>query len=324
MTAPTAVSSPPAASPIICLTGPTAAGKSAAVLALAARWPIEVITVDSATVYRGMDVGTAKPDAADRARVPMHLLDIRDPADPYSAAEFRNDALTLIADIRARGRQPVLAGGTMLYYQALRAGLNDLPSADAAIRAELDAIAARHGTPMLHAELAKIDPATAARLAPNDSQRIQRALEIWRLTGQPMSDLLARARPAPSPHRYLTLSLEPSDRALLHARIAARFDAMLADGFIDEVQTLYARGDLHAELPALRAVGYRQYWRYCAGDIPAETAREQAIAATRQLAKRQLTWLRADRERCVIDALASDAAMQVIDAYARVFNLHTQ
>jgi len=314
---------PPAPAPapvIVCLTGPTAAGKSAAVLALAARWPIEIITVDSATVYRGMDIGTAKPEAADRARVPMHLLDIRDPAHAYSAAEFRTDALKLITEIRARARQPVLAGGTMLYYRALRAGLADLPSADAAIRAELDATAARHGTPALHAELAQVDPATAARLAPNDSQRIQRALEIWRLTGQPMSDLLARARPGASPHRYLTLSLEPSNRALLHARIAARFDAMLAHGFIDEIQTLYARGDLHANLPALRAVGYRQYWRACAGEITQTAAREQAIAATRQLAKRQLTWLRADRARTVIDALAPDAAMQVVDAYARVFN----
>jgi len=307
--------------PVLCLTGPTAAGKSAAVLALAERWPIEIITVDSATVYRGMDVGTAKPSVSERARVAMHLLDIRDPAHSYSAAEFRTDALKLITDIRARGRQPVLVGGTMLYYRALRAGLNDLPGADPAIRAELDATAARHGTPMLHAELAKIDPATAARLASNDSQRIQRALEIWRLTGQPMSALLARARPAASPHRYLTLSLEPSDRALLHARVAERFDAMLATGFVDEVQRLYTRSDLHADLPALRAVGYRQYWRYCAGDIPAEAAREQAIAATRQLAKRQLTWLRADRERRVIDALAPDATMQVVDAYARVFGL---
>jgi len=307
---------PPAAPPILCLTGPTAAGKSAAALALAARWPIEVISVDSATVYRGMDIGTAKPSLAERARVAMHLIDIRDPADSYSAAEFCTDARALIADIRARGRHPVLVGGTMLYYKALRAGLADLPGADPLLRAELDAYADQHGTPALHAELAKIDPATAARLAPNDSQRIQRALEIYRLTGQPMSDLLARAHPAASPYNYLTLSLEPSHRAALHARIAARFDVMLAAGFVDEVQTLYTRGDLHPDLPALRAVGYRQYWQYCAAAVSASEAREQALAATRQLAKRQLTWLRADSQRTVVDALATDAAARVVDACA--------
>jgi len=304
--------------PVLCLTGPTAAGKSAAALALAARWPIEIITVDSATVYRGMDIGTAKPGADERARVAMHLLDIRDPLESYSAAEFCADATTLIADIRARNRQPVLVGGTMLYLHALREGLNDLPAADANIRAELDLLAARHGTPWLHAELAKVDPATAARLSPNDSQRIQRALEIYRVSGQPMSALLARARPALSAPRLITLSLEPSDRAALHARIEHRFDAMLAAGFIEEVQTLTARGDLHPDLPALRAVGYRQYWRTCAGEISREEAREQALAATRQLAKRQLTWLRAQPQRTVVDALAQDAVEQVVDAAARI------
>jgi len=319
MTAPSPTRVPPQA-PIVCLTGPTAAGKSAAVLALAARWPIEIITVDSATVYRGMDIGTAKPSASERARVPMHLLDIRDPAHSYSAAQFCADALALISAIRQRNHQPVLVGGTMLYYQALRAGLSDLPSADEAIRAELDAYAARYGTPALHAELARVDPASAARLAPHDSQRIQRALEIYRLTGLAMSVLLARARPAASPHRYHTISLEPSERNALHARIAQRFDTMLAAGFHAEVRTLYARGDLHAELPALRAVGYRQYWRACTGEITETTARELAITATRQLAKRQLTWLRAQPQRTIIDALAADVTDQVVDAVARVFS----
>jgi len=313
-------SASPDTPPVICLTGPTAAGKSAAVLALAARWPIEVISVDSATVYRGMDIGTAKPGADERARVAMHLLDIRDPLESYSAAEFCADARALMADIRARNRHPVLVGGTMLYLHALREGLNNLPAADANIRAELDALAARHGTPWLHAELAKVDPATAARLAPNDSQRIQRALEIWRLTGQPMSALLARPRPAPASPRLITLSLEPSDRTLLHARIGERFDAMLAAGFIEEVQALYARGDLHADLPALRAVGYRQYWRTCAGEVTPDQAREQTLAATRQLAKRQLTWLRAQPQRTVVDALAADAVAQVVDAVANALN----
>ena len=284
---------PAQTSPIICLAGPTASGKSASTLALARRWPIEIITVDSATIYRGMDIGTAKPDAAEQALVPMHLLDIRDPAESYSAAEFRADALRLIDEIRARGRVPILAGGTMLYYKALREGLNDLPSADPAIRAELDEQAARLGVPALHAELARVDPTTAARLAPNDSQRIQRALEIYRLSGEPMSVLLARARPSSGEHNYITISLEPSDRSALHARIAQRFDAMLSAGLIDEVRALRTRHDLHIGLPSIRCVGYRQYWNLLAGEVDAATAREQAIAATRQLAKRQLTWLRA-------------------------------
>jgi len=308
-----------AAPPIVCLTGPTASGKSAAALALAERWPLEIITLDSATIYRGMDIGTAKPNAAERARVPMHLLDIRDPAQTYSAAEFRTDALRLIDAIRARGRLPLLVGGTLLYYKALREGLNDLPGADPTLRAELDDYVARHGVPALHAELARIDPATAARLAIHDSQRIQRALEIYRLTGQPMSAHLARAPRPPGPHRYLTLSLEPSERSALHARIVQRFDAMLAAGLIEEVRALAQRGDLHLGLPALRCVGYRQYWQLLAGTLDAATAREQAIAATRQLAKRQLTWLRAQPERVRIDALANTALARVVDAAARVW-----
>ncbi|MFY3863835.1 tRNA (adenosine(37)-N6)-dimethylallyltransferase MiaA [Achromobacter xylosoxidans] len=303
---------------VICLAGPTAAGKSASTLALAERWPLEIVNVDSATIYRGMDIGTAKPSPAEQAQVPQHLLDIRDPAQSYSAAEFRADALRLIDAIRARGRIPLLAGGTMMYYKALRDGLDDLPQADPALRAELEARAARDGWPALHAELARLDPVTAARLAPNDSQRIQRALEICRLSGQPMSALLGRQRAAAGDddHRYLTISLEPSERAALHARIEQRFDAMLASGLLEEVRGLHARADLHPGLPSVRCVGYRQMWAHLDGEISLEEAREQGIAATRQLAKRQITWLRAQPERVIVDCLAADAVAQTIDAVA--------
>ncbi|WP_277404315.1 tRNA (adenosine(37)-N6)-dimethylallyltransferase MiaA [Achromobacter xylosoxidans] len=309
------VSTPPL---VICLAGPTAAGKSASTLALAERWPLEIVNVDSATIYRGMDIGTAKPSPAEQAQVPQHLLDIRDPAQSYSAAEFRADALRLIDAIRARGRIPLLAGGTMMYYKALRDGLDDLPQADPALRAELEARAARDGWPALHAELARLDPVTAARLAPNDSQRIQRALEICQLSGQPMSALLGRQRAAAGDddNRYLTISLEPSERAALHARIEQRFDAMLANGLLEEVRGLHARADLHPGLPSVRCVGYRQMWAHLDGEISLEEAREQGIAATRQLAKRQITWLRAQPERVIVDCLAADAVAQTIDAVA--------
>lgn len=303
---------------VICLAGPTAAGKSASTLALAERWPLEIVNVDSATIYRGMDIGTAKPSPAEQAQVPQHLLDIRDPAQSYSAAEFRADALRLIDEIRARGRIPLLAGGTMMYYKALRDGLDDLPQADPALRAELEARAARDGWPALHAELARLDPVTAARLAPNDSQRIQRALEICQLSGQPMSALLGRQRAAAGDddNRYLTISLEPSERAPLHARIEQRFDAMLANGLLEEVRGLHARADLHPGLPSVRCVGYRQMWAHLDGEISLEEAREQGIAATRQLAKRQITWLRAQPERVIVDCLAADAVARTIDAVA--------
>ena len=309
---------PPATLPVICLAGPTAAGKSASTLALAERWPLEIINVDSATIYRGMDIGTAKPSPEEQARVPQHLLDILDPVQSYSAAEFRADALRLIDDIRARGRIPLLAGGTMMYYKALRDGLDDLPQADPALRAELEARAARLGWPALHAELAALDPVTAARLAPNDSQRIQRALEICQLSGQPMSALLQRAqrKPDDDANRYLTISLEPSDRAALHARIEQRFDAMLRMGLVDEVRGLHPRADLHPGLPSVRCVGYRQMWAHLDGQIDLDTAREQGIAATRQLAKRQITWLRAQPDRVIVDCLAADAVAQTIDAVA--------
>lgn len=309
--------------PVICLAGPTAAGKSAACLALAQRWPLEIVNVDSATLYRGMDVGTAKPNAEERARVPQHLLDIRDPAESYSAAQFRDDALRLIEEIRGRGRLPLLAGGTMLYYKALREGLDDLPQADPALRAELEARAAERGWPALHAELAQRDPVTAARLSPNDSQRIQRALEICILSGKPMSELLhgADRNEGADAHRYATVSLEPVDRLALHARIAQRFDAMLAAGFIDEVRALRSRGDLHPGLPSIRCVGYRQLWAHLDGETTLDQAREQGIAATRQLAKRQITWLRAQPERVRIDCMAANAVDQAVDAVAGL--LHT-
>ena len=328
-------------SPIICLAGPTAAGKSAATLALAQRWPLEIINVDSATIYRGMDIGTAKPSRDEQALVPQHLLDIRDPAQSYSAAEFRTDTLRLIDEIRARGRMPLLAGGTMMYYKALRDGLDDLPQADPVLRAQLEARAAQLGWPALHAELAQLDPITAARLAPNDSQRIQRALEICMLSGQPMSALLQRqqrtidlpgtsnnsdvtgASDSAPAHRYITISLEPSDRAALHARIAQRFDAMLDTGLLDEVRGLHARSDLHPGLPSVRCVGYRQMWSYLDGAVDLDTAREQAIAATRQLAKRQITWLRAQPERVIVDCLAADTVAQVIDAVAHALSEHS-
>ena len=411
---------PVAQQPIVCLAGPTAAGKSAAMLALATRWPIEIINVDSATIYRGMDIGTAKPTVAEQAITPQHLLDIRDPVQSYSAAEFLADTHTLIAHIRARGRIPVLAGGTMLYFKALREGLDDLPGADPVLREQLTARAATLGWPALHAELALLDPVTAARLAPGDSQRIQRALEICMLSGRPMSALLSRNRkekiddatqdsdssggpaagfpssgrhtaggaapgsrqarndgaaplaqeglhavahaqragspsgpgpriagtntatePAagesnddgsgglerpghaapshPTQPSWLTISLEPSDRLALHARIAQRFDAMMDRGLLEEVAALRTRTDLHPGLPSIRCVGYRQMWSHLAGEIDLETAREQAVAATRQLAKRQLTWLRSQPERQVIDCLKDDAADRVVDVCARVF-----
>jgi tRNA dimethylallyltransferase len=305
--------------PIACLLGPTASGKTAAALALAERRPIELISVDSALVYRDMDIGTAKPNKHELAQVPHHLIDIIDPREAYSAAEFRADTLRLIGEIVARGKTPVLVGGTMLYYKALTQGLNDLPQADAGVRAQLDADAARDGWPAMHARLARHDPATAARLAPNDSQRIQRALEIFLLTGQPMSALLAAPREhADARYRFVPVALEPSDRAVLHERIARRFDAMLDAGFIGEVERLRARGDLNPMLPSMRCVGYRQAWEYLDGETDYTTMRDKGIFATRQLCKRQITWLRAMPERLVVDCCAADATAQTLQALGRV------
>lgn len=296
--------------------GPTASGKTALAVSLIERFPLEIISVDSALVYRGMDIGTAKPDAATLARAPHHLLDIRDPTETYSAAAFCDDARRLMAAIAARGMVPLLVGGTMLYFRALLQGLDDLPRADAALRKELEVEAAARGWPALHAELAVVDPATAARLAPNDSQRIGRALEIFRLSGTPMSALLDRVQ-SELPYRVLQLALIPSDRAVLHQRIAARFDAMLAEGLIDEVDTLRRRYALNADLPSMRAVGYRQAWAYLDGEIDLKDLREQGIAATRQLAKRQLTWLRSWPDVVELDCLADDLGAQATDLVAR-------
>ncbi|WP_326941898.1 tRNA (adenosine(37)-N6)-dimethylallyltransferase MiaA [Actimicrobium sp. GrIS 1.19] len=297
--------------------GPTASGKTAAALAIARVIPSEIISVDSALVYRGMDIGTAKPTAAERAVAPHHLIDILDPAEAYSAMQFRIATLALVEQIVARGKLPLLVGGTMLYFKALRDGLDVLPEADATVRAELDAEAARIGSPGMHAKLALVDPASAARLEPNDSQRIQRALEIFRLTGVPMSDLLAQAAPVSLPFTLLPVGLEPSDRSVLHQRIASRFDAMLdraGPNLIDEVIGLRARSDLHPGLPSMRCVGYRQTWEYLDGQIDLPTLRDKGLAATRQLAKRQLTWLRAIPDRHVIDCL-DPAASQLVLAH---------
>lgn len=307
----------------IGIAGPTASGKSALALAAARRWPVEIISVDSALVYWGMDIGTAKPSAAELAAVPHHLIDIVDPAAAYSAARFVADATRLVAAIQARGRTALLVGGTMLYFKALADGLDAMPPADAAVRAALGVRAATDGWPALHAELARVDPATAARLPPGDTQRIQRALEVWQLTGRPMSAFHGSGRSAALQLQLPLLALEPADRAWLHARIAQRFDAMLDNGLVDEVRRLRARGDLHPDLPAMRCVGYRQAWAAldAAGDglAPGTPAwhdlQAQGIAATRQLAKRQLTWLRS-MPRTVVACDAPDATARGLAALA--------
>lgn len=297
----------------VAIMGPTASGKTAAALEIARHLPVEIISVDSALVYRGMDIGTAKPTAEERAAAPHHLIDILDPAASYSAMQFREDALRLVTDIARRGRLPLLVGGTMLYFKALQDGLDDLPQANPEVRAQLDAEAARIGYPALHARLAGLDPETAARLKPNDAQRIQRALEIITLTGQPMSALLAQQPKPALPFEILPIALEPADRSVLHERIAQRFDAMLAsDGLIREVMALRERGDLHLGLPSMRCVGYRQAWEYLDGLYDKAALREKGIAATRQLAKRQLTWLRSMPHRIVVDCLDPAAPARVL------------
>jgi tRNA dimethylallyltransferase len=263
-----------------------------------------------------MDIGTAKPSADEQAAVPHHLIDIRDPSESYSVMQFREDALRLIQDIHARGKLPLLVGGTMLYFKGLRDGLDELPQADLALRAQLDMEATRHGMPAMHARLAELDPITAARLKPNDSQRIQRALEIIALTGKPMSELLARTPPATLPFELVSFALEPSDRSVLHDRIAYRFDQMLKSdpGLLDEVRALKSRPDLHPGLPSMRCVGYRQAWEYLEGKISEQEFREKGIAATRQLAKRQLTWLRGMMDRIVVDCLVIESSKLLLKA----------
>ena len=310
----------------IALAGPTASGKTAAALAIGRHWPIEIISVDSALVYRGMDIGTAKPSMDELAAVPHHLIDIRDPLHAYSAAEFVQDARRLIREISARGHLPLLVGGTMLYFKALIDGLDDMPPADAAVRAALALEAAEKGWPALHAELVRVDPVTAARLAPNDSQRISRALEVFRVSGQPLSFFHQRnasktiADNAGGISGTALISLEPADRAWLHERIARRFDAMLASGFVDEVRALRARGDLTPDLPAMRCVGYRQAWEALDGTSPMSELRDKGIFATRQLAKRQITWLRAMPQRRVVacdDPTALEQVLDLVSADAR-------
>jgi tRNA dimethylallyltransferase len=296
----------------VAIMGPTASGKTAAALAIARALPAEIISVDSALVYRGMDIGTAKPSADELASAPHHLIDIIDPTESYSVAQFRNDALRLVAEISARGKLALLVGGTMMYFKGLTDGLDDLPGANAELRVAIEAEAARIGWPAMHDKLRALDPETAARLAPNDAQRINRALEIIELSGRPMSELLSKRAKTELPFELLSFALEPSERGVLHARIATRFDQMLGTtddaGIVAEVAGLRARGDLHPALPSMRCVGYRQSWDYLDGVIDRPTLRETGIIATRQLAKRQLTWLRSMPQRVVLDCLGDNNA----------------
>ena len=286
-------------SPAFVLLGPTASGKSRLALELAKDWPIEIVAMDSAQVYRGMDIGTAKPSAAERARVPHHLIDLVDPDQSYSVGRWREDAIQVVPEILKKGRIPLLAGGTMLYYRALTVGLAALPTADAELRAELDLSAARRGWPSLHAELAKVDPEAAQRIQPNDAQRIQRALEVWKLTGEKLSDIQRRGE-SPLPFPLKAFALMP-ERTELHERIAQRFDAMLKAGLVDELRALKSRFSLHPALPSMRAVGYRQAWEFLEGRYDEAELRSRGVAATRQLAKRQLTWLRSFKDVATIE-----------------------
>ncbi|QOY93914.1 tRNA (adenosine(37)-N6)-dimethylallyltransferase MiaA [Massilia sp. UMI-21] len=294
----------------VAIMGPTASGKTAAALAIAKTRPVEIISVDSALVYREMDIGTAKPTPEELASAPHHLIDIIDPLEAYSVMQFREDAIRLVGEISARGALPLLVGGTMMYFKGLTDSLDELPTADAAVRADIETEAAQIGWPAMHAKLRALDPVTAERLKPNDAQRINRALEIIALTGKPMSELLGKRAKPELPFELVSFGLEPSDRAVLHRRIALRFDAMLGErddeGLVAEVARLRARGDLSPHLPSMRCVGYRQAWDYLDGKIDRAGLRELGIIATRQLAKRQITWLRAMPERIVIDCLGTD------------------
>ncbi len=301
----------------IFLMGPTATGKTALACALADRFPVELVSVDSALVYRGLDIGAAKPDAETLRRYPHALIDIRNPAEPYSAATFRDDALTAMRAITARGNVPLLVGGTGLYFRALERGLSEMPPAEPAVRARLQAEAERDGWPAQHARLAQSDPEAAARIRPNDAQRIQRALEVIELSGHTLTAMQAQKGAANRlPWRVLKLALNPADRAALRERIAVRFDAMLREGFLDEVKALHARGDLDSNLPALRAVGYRQAWEYLEGAYSLEMFRTRAIHATRQLAKRQTTWLRGELDARVFDPDHPDCHESIVAAIA--------
>jgi tRNA dimethylallyltransferase len=309
--------------PVVCLMGPTGAGKTACALALAARFPLEIVSVDSAQVYRGLDIGSAKPDPVMRRAVPHHLLDICDPAESYSAARFRDDALQCIADIHGRGRVPLLVGGTGLYFRALCQGLAPLPAADVTLRAELQAEHAAAGTGAMYVRLQAVDPTSAARIHPNDPQRILRALEVYRVAGRPMSALLARREGGLADYPLVKWVIAPAARASLHARLRARFLEMLARGLVNEVHALRARRDLDLDRPALRAVGYRAVWQYLEGELTHETMVEAAVVATRQLAKRQYTWFRAERDaqwwesddRELVSRLAAAFAAETREAF---------
>jgi len=303
--------------PAILLMGPTASGKTAIASAIAEKLPCEIVSVDSAQVYRHMNIGTAKPDAGLLARVPHHLIDIVEPHESYSAARFRDDALIAMREITERGNIPLLAGGTMLYFQALTEGLNELPEADPAIRLVIDSMAAESGWPGLHRELARVDPETAARLEPNDAQRIQRALEIYYITNKPMAELIKKPKYVYFPYSAIKIALVPADRAQLHERIAQRFEAMLELGLIGELRRLRARYALEPGMPAMRCVGYRQAWQYLDGEFGLAALREKGVAATRQLAKRQLTWLRSMTDVTVFDCLAEDVAERLLEHLRR-------
>jgi tRNA dimethylallyltransferase len=290
--------------------GPTASGKTALAFEIANRFPVELVSVDSAQVFRDMNIGTAKPDAQTLTRYPHRLIDLISPEESYSAARFRTDALAAMAEITAAGRVPLLVGGTMLYFKALREGLADLPDADPELRAQIDAEAELLGWPALHQELAQFDPETAARLAPNDAQRIQRALEVVRLTGKPLGEYFVAHQSEPLPYRLLPLALQPSDRAVLHERIAQRFEEMLDAGLVIEVERLRAKYQLNADLPAMRCVGYRQTWEVLEGLLPREELRDRGIFATRQFAKRQITWLRSMSDLVTLDSLDPEATEQ--------------
>ena len=303
--------------PAILIMGPTASGKTALALALADALPCEIVSVDSAQVYKGMDIGTAKPARELLEKVPHHLIDIIEPHERYSAARFRDDALVAMREITEREKIPLLVGGTMLYFKALLEGLNELPEADSMIRLVIDTMAEEQGWPAVHARLATVDPETAARLAPNDAQRIQRALEIYHLTGKPMGELLKKPKYVYFPYQPIKIALIPGDRAILHDRIAQRFDEILAHGLVEELRGLREEYGLESDMPAVRAVGYRQAWQHLDGELDFDALREQGIAATRQLAKRQLTWLRAMEDITVFDSLAENLDSLVLEYLGR-------